>query len=333
MNTTVTRQRIGTRGFTLIEVMAVVALISGVFVVALNFYIDLSSASTRASEYTRDIRRATAILDRIARDFESAILLVKLPEVDPIDHPWLFVGESRVGNLGADHIKFVTRNHDPRRVESPQTNLAVVAYTVERDENDWISLYRWSSPRLPESLDKSFPSGGAEGSFLLADGLHSFGVRFVAELNESGVEEVGSRQEWDSTTLIDSGNLPRAVEIELSIADSALLEDVEPASYKRTVLIPVRPLEMAALTDPGSSINGGSGAGDEDEPGDKDSDKKKNKSPTAYTPKECFRPDATPSEADLMTLLPCMLVDEWNPSCCNGLPAGARAAILPKCCP
>ena len=44
-----TRERHDARGFTLIEVMAVVALIGGVFFVALSFYIDLSIAIIRAS--------------------------------------------------------------------------------------------------------------------------------------------------------------------------------------------------------------------------------------------------------------------------------------------
>jgi hypothetical protein len=154
------------------------------------------------------------------------------------------------------------------------------------------------------------------------------------------VEEVGSRQEWDSTTLIDSGRLPQAVEIELSIADSAVLEDVEPASYKRTVLIPVRPLEMAALTEPGSLINGGSGEGDGDEPGDedsddKDSDKKKEKKPSqGYAPQECFDTNAPqPSGDDIAPIIGCLLQPVWDPSCCNGMSDGLRAAILPKCCP
>ena len=67
-------------GFTLIEMMAVVAMIGFVFFVALNFYTELSRATTRASDHTRDIRRASAILDRVARDIEGAFL-----HLDPFD--------------------------------------------------------------------------------------------------------------------------------------------------------------------------------------------------------------------------------------------------------
>ena len=111
-------------GFTLLEVMAVVALIGVVFFVALNFYTDLSSASNRASNHTRGVRRASAILDRVARDIEGATLLVKPPETDPFAFPWIFLGETRLGGDASERLKFVTRHHDPTRTESAETNLA-----------------------------------------------------------------------------------------------------------------------------------------------------------------------------------------------------------------
>lgn len=260
----------GRRGFTLLEVMAVVALIGVVFFFALDFYADLSQASTRASEYTSELRRSTAILDRVARDFEGATLVTTPPGLDPIFHPWLFVGEARIGESGSDHIKFVTRNHDPMRSDAPQSDLAMVAYMVERDEDDRISLYRWSSPQLPESLDKTFPYFDDEGSYLVADGLSSFVVRFVDDLG-------GVRDSWDSTTLLESGQLPAAVEIELGIAsptdDDEAIE--APQTYQRRVMIPVRPLDLALLLDPEGDLTGTGtkdGAADGDDSDDSDTD-------------------------------------------------------------
>ena len=106
-------------GFTLIEVMAVVFLTAIVFGVALDFYVDLSNQSHHASEVTREIRRATSLLDRLAQDFERA-LLAKTPDaVDPLAHPWLFLGESRGLGPGADRVKFVARRPpDARSVET-----------------------------------------------------------------------------------------------------------------------------------------------------------------------------------------------------------------------
>jgi prepilin-type N-terminal cleavage/methylation domain-containing protein len=235
-------------GFSLIEVLAVVALISVVMFVALNFYTDLARATARASNHTHDIRRAVAILDRVARDFESAMLVVKPAEMDPISHPWLFIGESELGAEGADHVKFVTRNHDPTRSDNPESDIAVVAYTVEHDESGLLSLYRWSSPRLPEELDRSYPRADDEGSYLMAEGLHTFAIQFIGPDGET-------TSEWDSTTLIQSGTLPAAVEIQVAMASKDVSnnlsedpdEETDPLVYRRRALIRVPAVDMALL--------------------------------------------------------------------------------------
>ncbi len=88
---------------------------------------------------------------------------------------------------------------------------------------------------------------------------------------------------------------------------------------------------MAELIEPDSVLNGGSAGEDEGtgEGDDKDEDEPTGK----LKPQECVDLNATPSQGDMMVLLPCLMGDEWDPACCNGLPPGARAAILPKCCP
>jgi prepilin-type N-terminal cleavage/methylation domain-containing protein len=239
-------------GFTLIEVMAVVALIGVVFFVALNFYTDLSRASNRALDHTRGIRRASAILDRVARDLEGTLLLVKPAEMDPFAFPWIFLGETRLGGDASERLKFVTRNHNPTRTDSAETNLATVAYMVEPRPDDSVALYRWTSPHLPESLDKSFPREDDDGSFLLAEDLKYFGFTFLDEDGEL-------RSEWDSSTLLESSSLPSAVEIQLSLVGDQLSDEGEPPVYRRRVLIPVRPLDLVALADPNDPIFGSGG--------------------------------------------------------------------------
>jgi prepilin-type N-terminal cleavage/methylation domain-containing protein len=247
-------------GFTLIEVMAVCALIGFVFFVALNFYTDLAHASARASDNTRGVRRASALLDRVARDIEGAMLLVKPPDMDPFAFPWIFLAETRLGGDASERLKFVTRNHNPTRTEAAETNLATVAYMVESRPDDSIALYRWTSPHLPESLDKSFPREGDDGSFLLAEGLQYFGFSFLGEDGElSG--------EWDSSTLLQSSSLPLAVEIQLSLMADQASDEEKPPIYRRRVLIPIRPLDLAALADPNNPIFG-TGEDEDSEEGD-----------------------------------------------------------------
>jgi len=247
------RQSAFRAGFSLIEMLAVVLLTSIVIGVALNHYVNLSRASQRATEHTRGIRRATAILDRIARDLESTVLVAKEPEVDPLDHPWIFLGESRRSDAGADHLKFVTRGHQPRSSAAHESDLEVVAYSLRKGEDDDFELLRWSSPQLPESLDREIPNDESEGAVLLAGGVASFGVRFIDEAGE----ETSS---WDSSQMVESGELPLAVDIELALRDPEGDPDAEPQPYKRRVILPVRPLDMQELLDPNSLVSGGEGS-------------------------------------------------------------------------
>jgi len=244
-------------GFTLFEVIGVVLVTAMVLGFATDYYIDLSHATNRAADNTRDIRHATALLDRIARDFEGTYLIKKPAETDPLAHPWLFLAESRYSESGADQIKFVTRSFRPRRTQEHESDLTLVAYTLHRNEetNDF-DLLRWTAPQLPESLDRSFPSRDDEASVLLAEGLLDFGVKFAG-----GAEDDTDR--WDSTTLSESSTLPLSVEISVAIADPD--SDVEPDEiryYRRRVLLPMRALDVEALTDPGLL---GNGQDDEDE--------------------------------------------------------------------
>jgi type II secretory pathway component PulJ len=244
----------GRAAFTLLEVLAVVLLTALVIGVALNFTVDLSHASTRSTEGTRSLRRALAVLDHVARDLERTVLLQKADDADPLDHPWIFLAEARGGGTGADHLKFVTRGHHPRSTAGRESDLEVVAYAVRTAPDESLELVRWSSPQLPESLDREIPDDEDRGAMLLASDLAGFAVTLIDELGE----RVSS---WDSSTLVQSGQLPSAVEIEVAIADPDDPE-AEPRSYRRTVVLPLRPFALQELLDPLASANGGSAEGD-----------------------------------------------------------------------
>jgi prepilin-type N-terminal cleavage/methylation domain-containing protein len=173
-------------GFTLIEVLAVVMLTAIVFGVALNFYVDLSNQSQRATDSTRDLRRAASLLDRVAQDFERAVLAKKPEDLDPLAHPWVFVAESRAGELfGADRVKFVTRRSPDARAVEAVSDIAMVSYVLYPDDvNGDFQLLRWSRPQLPESLDREFPRWDDPNVQLMADRVVGFAVRFLDESGE-----------------------------------------------------------------------------------------------------------------------------------------------------
>ena len=296
--------------------MGVVALISFVFFVALNFYIDLSRASTRASDHTRGVRRASAILDRVARDIEGALLLVKPPEMDPFAFPWIFLGQAQLGGDASERLKFITQNHDPTRTDAAETNLATVAYMVESGPDNSVSLYRWTSPRLPERLNKDFPREGDDGSFLLAEGLRYFGFNFLSEEGEL-------YSEWDSSTLLQSSALPLAVEIRLSLMAERTSDEEEPPVYRRRVLIPIRPLDLAALADPNSPLFGN---GEEEGDGDEDGE---------LTNADCF-PSSVPASASTNQKLCVGLAKSrpdmaFTPEDYRSLPEECKPLVNAKC--
>jgi prepilin-type N-terminal cleavage/methylation domain-containing protein len=245
-------------GFTLLEVLAVMALTAGLLTMAVNFYLQLSRATTVAVDRTRDGRRGVGVVDRVARDLEGTVLLKKPEAVDPLAHPWLFLAESDGRGSGASRIKFDTRSLVPRASDLHASDLAVVTYQVVPTDDGALALLRSVTPRLPEQLDRSFPRADDPGVEVLADDLVSFGLRL---LDEDGAWS----EEWDSSTLARSSTLPIAVEIAAQMLPEAEAAEA-PQPLVRRVLLPVRPVDLEALL----------GAGDQDQDGDDEEDEEEN---------------------------------------------------------
>jgi hypothetical protein len=179
---------------------------------------------------------------------------VKKPaEADPLSQPWLFVAESRYpqpgGDRGSDQLKFI-RREIPRSSDGPASDLAMVAYTLRRsDDGPNFELRRWSTSELPDSLDREFPRSDDPDSLVVADDLSYFALRF---LDEGGAW----KDRWDSTQMVESSELPIAVEIEVALAGPEESEAdasepaPEPQHYAREVELPLRPIDLEALLKP-----------------------------------------------------------------------------------
>lgn len=248
----------GPSGFTLIEMLAVILLTSIVMAAALNHYVNLSRVSQRATERTAEVRRATAILDRVSRDLQAAILHARPPGDEALAHPWIFFGEPEHSEEGADRLRFMTRGRTPRAGTGPQSDFEVVAYSLRHgDEDDSYELMRWSSPTMPEGPERETPSDESDGAQLLAEGLADFAVNFVDGFGEASAS-------WDSALLEDSSNLPIAVDVEVALFDARDPEG-EPVRFKRRVVLPVEPLDMEELTDPTAAVSGAPPEGEQEE--------------------------------------------------------------------
>ena len=252
------------RGFTLLEMMAVIALTALVLTAATDFYLDLSRAGSEAVEQIQGRRRAARLLDRLARELEGSVLVVKPAARDPIRHPWLFLAEADDTSAGAQRVKFVTRSHRPTSDALQEQDLAVVSYVAEDDGDGGLVLWRTASPHLPEELDLSFPRGERDGAQILSEDLAAFGLLFLTEDGEWVAR-------FDSSTLLQSGQLPRAAEIELAFLEQDDLGDwVEGTRYRRRVVLPLRALDIEAELEAADELL--PGGSDPDDPADGDDD-------------------------------------------------------------
>jgi len=223
-------------GFTLLEVIAVVLLTGILITFTTNFYLDLSAQSRAAVERARNTRRAVVLLDRVARDLESAMLVRKPDPVDPLLHPWLFLAEADDPDLGAQRLKFSSRGHRPRSAQAAESDVEMVAWMLARGEGDDFELRRWSSPQLPPGRDLAFPL--LEDSDPVAGGIAQFGVFLIGEDGERVAR-------WDSSVMTESSELPLSAEIQVSLFVDAESEAVA-GPFVRRVSLPLRPLDLEA---------------------------------------------------------------------------------------
>ena len=233
-------------GFTLIEVLGAVFLTSVVLAVAVSLQVNLSEQSERAIEVMRVDLRASAVLDRIARDVSGASLLVRpSEETDPNEHPWFFTASSRNAFGGSDALKFISRNQRPSVSSSHLSDLAQIAYFTMTEDDGSVTLYRWSSPNLPPDYQRGFPGPDDPNSFVVAEELGAVSFRFRTEEGE-WVDE------WDSKQLIQSDQLPTAVEISVEPAVAATQDEdfsLSPRESVRQVILQQRPLNLTQLVE------------------------------------------------------------------------------------
>lgn len=246
-------------GFTLIEMLAVILLTSVVMAAALNHYVNLSRVSQHATKRTAEVRRATAILDRVSRDLQSALLEARPPGDEALGHPWIFFGEPDHSENGADRLRFMTRGRRPRPGTGHQSDFEVVTYSLRNSEEDEqaFELMRWSSPRMPEGPERDTPSDESDGALLMAEGIADFAVTFIDDFGETN-------DSWDSSLIEDSNSLPVAVDIEVALLDRDH-PDLEPLRFRRRVVLPIEPLDMEELVDPTAAVSGAPPDGEEEE--------------------------------------------------------------------
>ena len=226
-------------GFTLLELLIALGITALLVSAAVQAYISISNAQERArGGHNRD-RSALVLLDRIERELEGAMLIVRSEEEDRLGHPYLFVGDDRVfGSGDSDAIRFVTLT--PARPPGGEVSggIRMVSYGVEPRANEGLDLLRQEEP-LPEGMEKRILLDQAQ---VVMEQMASFRLRYQDEETGEWVEL------WDSTDISLLDRLPEAVEVTVQLYQTNENEELEPGlEHQRVARLRIRPFDREEL--------------------------------------------------------------------------------------
>lgn len=210
------------RGFTLLEVLVSMAILAIIMAAVYSAYTTNVEAIQIARENGQVHQTARIVLDRIAKDIQSALVEVwSLSETSELG----FVGrdQERDGKR-MDRIDFSTLTYLPLSERSPAVDLCEMGYRVvedpEQPEIQVLMRRQKILVSLPEddaSLGEGFGEGGSEQE--LARNLVEFRITY-----EDARGEV--RDRWSTEETESPSELPVLVRIRLVLRDVLAREHV-----------------------------------------------------------------------------------------------------------
>ncbi len=223
-------------GFTLLEVLVAVFIMSLVLTFAFNAYRGIAGAYERVAEDGSRDRSARVLLDRIERELTGAVMIQREEGADPLLHPYVFFAERReTADSSGFELRFITQT-PLRSPGGPAAALALVTYGVVPSETGLgFTLLRQEEP-VPVELAKEVTWTTPQ---VMADNVAVFTLGFSGE---TAVADGG----WDSTGVEQLDALPDAVDVVISLWEVA--PDGEPwpgEQLLRSVGLPVRPFRLA----------------------------------------------------------------------------------------
>ncbi len=181
-------------GFTLLEVMLSIALLSTIVMLTIN----ILSNELRLQQKITDRYPFDKIMNRITTDLEGAYLLPAIPQ----DQKFNFVHSENGQN---SQLIFSVINNKSLIYNSHSNNLAQIAYLVEEKENKK-QLIRIVDAKMDSN--KNLPTPGVGVRTVLAEDIKKFELKFWKKKE--------FQDKWDSTQN-ESGKLPKMVKVILSL--------------------------------------------------------------------------------------------------------------------
>lgn len=222
------------RGFTLVEMMLAVALLSIIVTVMYSSFHTLGRIVRRTERTKGAYQAARLIMSRMRQDISCA-------HFSTTRKNFVFKGEDIEGiegDAGADALTFVTTAHVISGRDVPEGDLAEVSYYID-EENPGLGLL---VRREDVSPDDELEMGGKLDilgknvvglNFTYLDGREEparRAGRTTTDLDEAEEEKKAWKEEWDSD---ETAYLPRAVKVDLSL----LNEEGEIEDFSTTVLL------------------------------------------------------------------------------------------------
>jgi general secretion pathway protein J len=196
------------RGFTLIEVMIAIGILSMIGAVTYKAFdgaYDLKSRVEKAEDRDQAVRGA---LSRIAREVSMTFLSEHYDKKRYRERPSFF--RLKDGRAEAD-LTITSFAHERLSIDAKESDQAIFEYKLDRDEDGNRSIFR----RVKPILDEDWQRGGEQA--ILCENV----LRFTVEAWEPKTREW--RPEWDSNSIQRTNSIliPPRVRISITIKDEA----------------------------------------------------------------------------------------------------------------
>ena len=199
-------------GFTLLEVLVSMAILVIIMAALYSAYTTNVEAIQIARQNGEVHQTARIVLDRIAKDLQSALIQVSVPSEKV--KLGLIAEDREIDGKRADHIDFTTVTHLPLTEKGPASDLCEVGYFVDEDsEGQVLVLFRRDDP----SVDEDFTQGGTLQEI----------ARDVVEFNlayQDSMGEVSDR--WNTLEGSSGSRLPVLIRVRLVLRDELKREHV-----------------------------------------------------------------------------------------------------------
>jgi general secretion pathway protein J len=242
-------------GFTLLEIMIAIAVTALLVTVAVQSHIQIERAQERARLGLDRDRAAFVFLDRLSRELESALLVVKPQDRAREEHPYLFFGvDASDAGYEADGVRFVTGAPSRAARASAPVGPRLVSYgALPSDDPEAGLLLLREEQRIPAALEKL--TTWDRGQVVLED-MVEFRVRYRAQDGEW-------LDAWDSTAEATPDAMPLEIEVLLRLYEPGEAgEPREGREHLRVVQVrtaPIYPRGHAAGDEGGGTDPNGAG--------------------------------------------------------------------------